>query len=419
MMAGTSNQARASGFQLREGSADWMANAFAGDTAKAYDASTAWSNPAGMVRLNQNEIDGSVNGIFPTGNFSGSNSVGPNVTTPGTTGGNLIQAAATAGIYGVWSINPDFKIGFAAGSPFGQRIANPGTFVGRYQSLVSSSSDEQFTISGAYRINEHWSIGGGPVIDFFSARLTQALNIGPASAITGDPDADLHGNDVAAGFNLGVLYQITPDMRIGLDYRSRIQHDISGAQSIYVPPLLGLLSPATAAALNAQSSPAGTKITLPDSVTIGFYWQATPQLALLSDIGWTDWSLLKSINVVPASPSAAPSSIAENWRNTVAVSVGANYRLTEALMLQGGIGFDESPVTDSNRTSRVPDSNRYLIGIGAQYDVLSNLTVQVAYAHVLFDSAEITSQASTTSGVLTGKYSNSANTVSLGASYRF
>jgi long-chain fatty acid transport protein len=419
MTAGTANQAQASGFELREGSADWMANAFAGDTAKAYDASTAWSNPAGMVRLNRSEIDGSVNGIFPTSNFSGSNIVGPGVTTPGTTGGNLIQSAVTGGVYGVWSINPDFKIGLAADAPFGQRIANPGDFVGRYQSLVSSISDEQIAISGAYRINEHWSIGGGPVIDFFSARLTQALNIGPASAITGDPDVDLHGSDVAAGFNLGVLYQITTNMRIGLDYRSRIQHDISGTQSVFVPPLLGLLSPATAAALSAQNSPAGTKITLPDSVTAGFYWQATPQLAVLSDISWTDWSLLKSINVAPTSPLAAPSSIVENWRNTVAVSVGANYRLTEALMLQGGVGFDESPVTDSNRTSRVPDSNRYLIGIGAQYDVLSNLTVQVAYAHVFFDSAEITSQASMTSGVLTGKYSNSANTVSLGARYRF
>ena len=191
--------------------------------------------------------------------------------------------------------------------------------------MVSSICDEQIAISGAYRINEQWSVGGGPVIDFFSARLTQALNIGPASAITGDPDADLHGGDVAAGFNLGVLYQITPDMRIGLDYRSRIQHDISGTQAVFVPPLLGLLSPAAAAALNAQNSPAGTKITLPDSVTVGFYWQATPQLAVLSDINWTDWSLLKAINVIPASPFAAPSSIVENWRNTVAVSVGANY----------------------------------------------------------------------------------------------
>jgi long-chain fatty acid transport protein len=416
---GRGNDAQASGFALREGSADWMANAFAGDTAKAYDASTVWSNPAGMVRLNQNEIDGSVNGIFPTIHFSGANFVGPGTTTPGTTSGNLIQSAATGGVYGVWSVSPDFKLGFAVDAPFGQRVANPGNFVGRYQSLVSSISDEQVTVSAAYKINEQWSIGGGPVLDVFSARLTQALNIGAASAITGDPVADLHATDVAAGFNLGVLYQITPDMRVGLDYRSRIQHDISGTQTVFVPALLGVLSPATAAALNAQNSPANTKITLPDSVTAGFYWQATPQLALLSDISWTNWSLLKSINVTPTSPRAAPSTITENWRDTVAISVGANYRLTEALLLQGGIGFDQSPVTKSNRTSRIPDSNRYLVGIGAQYDVLPNLTFQIAYAHIFFDGAELTSQASSTSGVLTGSYSNSADTVSVGAKYRF
>src|SRR3954469_21124547 len=85
----------ASGFELREGSADWMANVFAGDTAKAYDASTVWSNPAGMVRLNQNEINGSVNGIFPSINFSGANFISPTATTRGTTSGNLIQSAAT------------------------------------------------------------------------------------------------------------------------------------------------------------------------------------------------------------------------------------------------------------------------------------------------------------------------------------
>ena len=413
------NGAQASGFSLREGSTDWMANAFAGNTAKAYDASTAWSNPAGMVRLNQNEFDGSLNGIFPTISFSGANFVGPNTRTSGTTEGNLIQSSATGGAYAVWSATPDFKLGFALGAPFGQRASNPGTFVGRYQSLVSSISDEQFTVSAAYRINEQWSIGAGPVVDFFSARLTQAINIGSASTVTGDPVVDLHGSDVAAGFNLGVLYEPTSTIRIGLDYRSRIQHDISVTQSVSVPPLLGRISAPTAALLNAQNSPAGTKITLPDSVTLGFYWQATQQLALLSDISWTDWSLFKTINVVPSRSGVAGSTIVENWRNTIAVSIGANYQLTRELMLQGGIGFDESPVTDSNRTSRIPDSNRYLIGIGAQYDVLANLTVQVAYAHVFFDSAAVTTQATTTSGILTGKYSSAANTVSLGAKYRF
>src|SRR3954469_20789804 len=177
----------ASGFELREGSADWMANAFAGDTAKAYDASTVWSNPAGMVRLGGNELDASINGIFPRSTFSGANFFGPQLTTTGTTGGNLVQSAATAGIYGVLSLTPDFKLGIGAGAPFGQRVANPANFVGRYHSIVSSISDEAFTLSAAYRINSHISIGGGPVIDVFNARLTQAVNIGPVGTLTGAP----------------------------------------------------------------------------------------------------------------------------------------------------------------------------------------------------------------------------------------
>ena len=273
---GTTNKAMASGFQLREGSADWMANAFAGDTAKAYDASTVWSNPAGMVRLNQSEIDGSINGIFPNATFSGANFFGPGRPGSGTTGGNLLEPAGNGGLYGVWSMAPDFKFGLGIGSPFGQRVTNPTNFVGRYQSLVSSVTDVQITMAAAYRINEQWSVGVGPVVDVFKARLTQAVNLGVLSGIAGDPVADLHATDVSLGFNVGVLFQATPDLRFGLDYRSRIQHDINGTQTVSVPPLVGLLSPATAAFLAAQNSPASTKITLPDSVTAGLYWQATP-----------------------------------------------------------------------------------------------------------------------------------------------
>jgi long-chain fatty acid transport protein len=395
-----------------------MANAFAGDTAKAYDASTVWSNPAGMTRLNQTEIDGSLNGIFPTINFSGANYVGGTATTPGSTGGNLIQSAATGGVYGVWSVTPDFKLGLAADAPFGQRVSNPADFVGRYQSIVSSITDLAFSLSAAYKFNDQWSIGGGPVVDTFDARLTQAINTGPYAAL-GDPVADLHGSDVGVGYNLGVLFQPTQDLRFGVDYRSRIQHNISGTQSVYIPPAIGALAPPLAAALATQNTSANTKLTLPDSVTAGAYWQATPQLALLADLSWTDWSLLQSINIIPLSPYAAPSTIVEHWRNTVAVSIGANYRATDTILLQGGFGFDESPVTDSYRTSRIPDSNRYILGIGAQYDVLPNVTLQVAYAHIFFASAPVNTQASATSGLLAGSYSDAANTASLGVKVRF
>ena len=56
-LLGMASAAHAAGFALREGTPDWMGNAFAGDSAKAYDATTSYTNPAGMVRLNWNEID--------------------------------------------------------------------------------------------------------------------------------------------------------------------------------------------------------------------------------------------------------------------------------------------------------------------------------------------------------------------------
>jgi long-chain fatty acid transport protein len=239
------------------------------------------------------------------------------------------------------------------------------------------------------------------------------------SALTGDPAADLNGSNVGVGYNLGLLYQPTPELRFGVDYRSRIAHNISGNQSVFVPPALGALSPSTAAALSALSFGATTKITLPDSLALGAYWQATPQFALMIDATWTDWSLIRAVVVTPATPGVPGSVLPENWRNTYAVSVGANYRLTPRLLVQGGAGFDQSPVTDQNRTTRIPDANRFQIGLGGQFDVLPNVTLQAAYAHLFFVSAPVNTQATTTSGILVGAYGNAANTVSVGIKCRF
>jgi long-chain fatty acid transport protein len=113
------------------------------------------------------------------------------------------------------------------------------------------------------------------------------------------------------------------------------------------------------------------------------------------------------------------STIRENWRDTWFASVGANYRVTDKLTLQGGFAFDESPVTDANRTTRLPDANRYELGVGVQYAVLPNVTVQAAYLHGFVEGASIRNAASATSGVIQGRYNNSIDTWSLGAAVRF
>lgn len=55
----------AAGFALQENSASGLGNAYAGGAAVAEDASTLWSNAAGMARLGSAQVAGALNLIRP------------------------------------------------------------------------------------------------------------------------------------------------------------------------------------------------------------------------------------------------------------------------------------------------------------------------------------------------------------------
>ncbi len=421
---GLGQAAHASGFGLREGSADWLGNAFAGSEAKAYDASTAWTNPAGMALLNQDELDGNVSYISPSANFSGYNT-NPLTggTVSGTQGGNAVTPAASGALFGVFALAPNWRLGFSVTNPYGERTSYPSDFVGRYQSLVSSITGVDFGIALSYKVNNHFSVGGGPVIEYFDARLTQSLNVPVLSAATGqDPTADVYGSNVGVGYNVGALYQFDDATRIGIDYHSRIRHDINGTQTITTPGIYSALSPATAAELAEGNSSATTTITMPDSVGVGIYHQITSAWAVMGSVEWTHWALLNSLNVTPT--NGFPGTVIyENWRNTWFAGIGTNYQLTDRIMLQAGFAYDQSPVTDANRTSRVPDADHYDLGFGAQYKITQAATFELAYGHVFSPGGSINSTASsslpTPSGALIGDYTASDNSVTAGVTMKF
>ncbi len=418
-------RAQASGFGLREGAADWMGNGFAGEAAKAYDPSTAWTNPAGMALLNDTEFEGALSYIGPSTQFTGyatNPQTGGKVS--GVQGGNAVAPAASGASFGVLDLAPNWRVGFSVTAPFGERTAYPADFVGRYQSLVSAITALDFGLALSYKVNDHFSIGGGPVFDYLTARLSQNVNVPVLSALTGqDPNAAVSGNSLGVGYNIGALYQFDSDTRIGLDYRSRIRHDITGKQKVTVPSSYASFSPAIASLLNAQNSAATTSVTLPDSVNLAIYHQITPRWAVMANVEWTEWSLFNALSITPTNAGVAGTTIQENWRNTWFAGVGTNYRVLDNVMLQSGFGFDQSPVTNSNRTTRVPDGNHYDLGFGVQWQVLPSTNVQLAYLHVFVPNGSINSTASssglTPSGTILGSYADSDNSVTMGVVMKF
>jgi long-chain fatty acid transport protein len=418
-------RAEASGFGLREGAADWLGNAFAGESAKAYDPSTVWTNPAGMALLNDNEFEGALSYIGPSTQFTGY-ATNPQTggIVSGVQGGSAVAPAASGASFGVLDLAPNWRLGFSVTAPFGERTAYPSNFVGRYQSLVSAITALNFGLALSYKVNDHFSIGGGPNFDYLSARLTQNINVPVLSALTmQDPNAAVSGNSLGVGYNIGALYQFDSDTRIGLDYRSRIRHDVTGKQKVTVPSIYATYSPAIASSLNAQNSAATTSVTLPDSLNIGVYHQITPRWAVMGNVEWTEWSLFNALSITPTTPGVAGTVIEENWRNTWFAAIGTNYMVLDNVMLQTGFGFDQSPVTDANRTTRVPDGNHYDLGFGVQWQVLPSTNVQLAYLHVFVPNGSINSTASTggltPSGTIIGSYADSDNSVTMGVVMKF
>ena len=94
---GQADAARAAGFALREMDADQTAHAFSGGVSEASDPSTVYGNPAGMSQIQGVQLQMDVNGIVPSVNFSGSNSITGLGSRTGTAN-NVVQSALTGGL---------------------------------------------------------------------------------------------------------------------------------------------------------------------------------------------------------------------------------------------------------------------------------------------------------------------------------
>ena len=121
-----------------------------------------------------------------------------------------------------------------------------------------------------------------------------------------------------------------------------------------------------------------------------------------------------SVSAISTTNSASTgSTINENWKDTFYFGAGADYKLTDKLTLKGGVGYDQSPVTYSNRTTRIPDGDRFIVGIGAGYQITNSARVEFGYAHLFVGDVNINSTANAGSGTIVGKYNDSADSLGL------
>ena len=412
MMAAThAASVSAAGFALAEQSGSGLGNAYAGAAAVAEDASTIFSNPAGMTYLQGTQFTGALHAIKPTAQFHDAQSQAAAGGRPlGGEGGDLGSWAFLPNLYYKQDINDSLKWGIGISTPFGLKTEYDKAWLGRFQGIKSELKTININPSLAWRVNDKLSLGAGLSAMWAHAELTSAVNLGGL----GESSVRNRGSDWGFGFNLGSLYQLTPDTRIGLAYRSKVTQHLRGEAS---SPFTGVNADPNRT-LNTDIS---AKLTLPETLSISSFSQLDSHWDLLTDITWTRWSRFRELRILRENGSGSTLGLTpEYWNDVLRYSAALNYHYSPTVKLRGGLAYDHEAIDHEYRTVRIPGNDRTWLALGASWQYSAATKLDIGYAHMFIRDAKINdNQASTGRGVVNGEFRGDANILSLQLSHQF
>jgi long-chain fatty acid transport protein len=136
----------------------------------------------------------------------------------------------------------------------------------------------------------------------------------------------------------------------------------------------------------------------------------------MAEVTRTAWSKFDEVTV--AYDSNQPDSVLPfHYRDTTFASIGADYKVSDALTLRGGLAYDQTPTTYEHRDVRVPDTTRKWLSLGLTYAPSERLEYSVGYTHLFTSDPDVRS-ASTTS-LIDGSYEVTGDILAASLNYKF
>ena len=356
--------AHGGGFKIQDQStrAMGMLDAF---VAGADDASAVYYNPAGLTRLGGPEAIGNLYIAHATTYYSGPQE---EVTSDGRvyTVPSFYLADPQVG-------DSRVALGIGAYAPFG--------LGSRWGNDFPANQNWQRTTLGeirlvnvnptvAYRFTDRLSLGFG--VDYFISRVkNRYIQVYPDQSegkVVMDADGD------SWGYNLGLQWDVSETVRLGLTYRSQVSVDYDGDVDMRrLPTPMGPMN---------LDFPVSTTIDYPALVAAGVMWQATPRLRLEFTAEWADWSTrdVQTLAFEPPPGSGLPASAptALDWEDSWIFMLGGEYRLTDKWTLRAGYAYNEMPAPAHTADATIPTDDMHVVSCGFGYRFNERWTIDVA-----------------------------------------
>lgn len=333
-------------------------------------AEVAFFNPAGMAYLDKKfNLSVGASGLFAKTKFQNSQynweASTENFGTP-------------FSVYATYQLTDWLTAGLAVYTPYGSSVEWDQGWEGSH--LVNNIDLKAIFVqpSVSIRMGDHFSIGGGPIYATGSVDFNRNLQY--QGGVLQNSNVTLNEKGITAwGYNVGMMFNPTDKIRLGLNYRSEIMMEARGGDATYsdVPDYAQAL---------LQDTQFDADLPLPAEVTAGLSIQFTDKWLVAFDYNYTMWSVYKSLDIQFANGSS--SSNPRNYKNSSTYRIGTQYKANDKFTFRAGYYFDESPVQDGYFAPETPrnDSNAFTGGL--TYQLNNKFGVDLSFLYIHFDEID-------------------------------
>jgi long-chain fatty acid transport protein len=325
----------------------------AGMVARANDAGTVFTNPAGMTRFDAPELIAGGTLVYIYGSYRAKEETTVDGTTR--TVKNLIPAGSMAYVH---PVSDRLKVGISLQNHFGLALDWKDDWVGRYNAVRVALVAPQLQPTASYRVNDWLSVGAGAALTL--GYLNDKARVEPI--LPGRPDGKLRisDTDFAVQYNLGIMLEPTDSTRIGLRYLSETDLNFKDA-----PDVSGLL-------LRPDYAKIDLGLKMPQSVMAGIHHQINDDWAVLGSVGWDEWSEFARVRV--GLDGLVPDvRVDADFQDVWHFGVGAEHQYNPKWMLTAGVGYDTPLASDRTGPIELPMSNLYRYAAGFKYKARDDL----------------------------------------------
>ena len=403
------------GIAINEQSVSGMGTSFAGRASAVNDASILFGNPAGLSKLERPEVVGGF-GLVKA-------NVDIDDASAETHKGDMVPLTPVPFAYYASPIDEKFSWGLGLYVPYALISDYEKSFGGRFKGQYSKVEVVTLQPTLSYQINDRVSVGFGPTINKIKGKLVNKLDNSAAFG-TGETKVGIKGDDVAYGFNVGLMVDVTDSLTWGLTYHSKVDYTLEGRTRITNG------SGRIFSQFNGDYD-ASLDFTTPETIDTSVTYKLDDQWTLYAGTTFTRWSRLQEIVVenegTPSLLGMQPiGEVSEElkWHNTWSYAIGASYQLNPQWVLRTGLAIDPSPAENEHRSVRIPVGNRKVFSVGAGWSPNPDLTIDVAYSYLQESSAKANQASKELAGAeiapgFSAEYNNSAHGLGLQATYRF